>query len=72
MSETVQALPRAMEVWIHRSGRAYTVDCVTNTAATDHEKFPVTVVYHDRDGNTWSRPVHQFTRKFQKECRVKR
>jgi len=40
--------------WLHKSGRAYRVIAVANTAATD-DRYPLTIVYQDDGGRTWSR-----------------
>lgn len=64
MGETIQRLPQTGEVWSHNNKGKYIVIVVTNTWATDHTKWPVTVVYEDIFKNIWSRPVHEFLSKF--------
>lgn len=64
MDMNVKQLPQHGEDWLHHGGKEYKIITVTNTAALDHDKFPVTVVYQGHDGNIWSRPANSFLRKF--------
>lgn len=66
MDINVTTLPSANEKWFHHSGKPYIIVVVTNKAALDPEKFPLTVVYQDTDGNVWSRPASAFVRKFRR------
>ena len=54
----------AGEPWIHHSGNTYVVLCVTNILALDNDKFPITVVYVDKDNTPYSRPQEDFLMKF--------
>lgn len=52
-------------MWRHtESGQLYIVEGLCNLHSNDVEKFPVTVVYLDPHGHTWSRPVNDFIAKF--------
>jgi len=51
------------QTYRHHSGRTYTVTDVTNEHSDNQEKFPLTVVYVDQMGRTWSRPAVDFLQK---------
>ena len=41
----------------------YFVICITNRDASDHDKYPITVVYGDNLGRTWSKSLSRFIKK---------
>ena len=42
----------------------YKILMITNDKATKNQSFVPTVVYEDRRGDLWSRPVSEFLEKF--------
>lgn len=64
MTFNSRGFPLPLTRWRHHSGREYVVVTVTNQHSDNPQKFPVTVVYRDGQGRTWSRPVGQFLDKF--------
>lgn len=48
--------PGLYTVWDHKSGRQYMVLGFASEESTD-DRYPVTVIYADRDGKVWSRPL---------------
>jgi len=47
-------LPKIGSKWQHKKGAVYTIVLYANKASTK-EKYPLTVVYSDKEGNVWSR-----------------
>ena len=47
-------------VWIHRNSNEYTVLAVANKHASDHKRYPLMVVYVDKENRTWAKPVERF------------
>lgn len=54
-----------MDKWEHRNGRMYELLFLTNIVAVS-DKYVVTVVYRDDDGNLWSRPKSEWNKSFSK------
>lgn len=47
--------------WIHRvSGKVYTVAIIANLESTRPSTYPITVVYQERIGTVWSRPLDRW------------
>ncbi|WP_287201024.1 hypothetical protein [Pseudoalteromonas sp.] len=60
---TNTSIPPVGSIWIHSSGREYSVLAIANRASKDLEKYPVTVVYKNSFiGSVWSRPVNDWHR----------
>lgn len=58
--------PEPGSVWTHKSGRRYLVVLLANEAADadKSDEWPVTVVYKDGEGRTWSRPLSRWHASF--------
>lgn len=51
--------------WQHHRGNRYILRYVANHA-NPSDKFPLTAVYEDINGNVWARPVDEFLKKFKR------
>lgn len=49
--------PEINSKWQHSSGKIYTVIDFTNEKSTQLDRYPVTIIYIDEDGNKWSRAL---------------
>lgn len=59
--------PAPGSTWEHaETGMIYTVEQITNQRST-REDYPPTVVYHDENGDAWSRPLAKWPGKM-KQC----
>ena len=50
----------AGSVWIHRNSNEYTVLDVANRHADDRKRYPLMVVYVDKENRTWAKPIGRF------------
>jgi len=55
-------------IWKHiKTGNKYTIIAITNVAADDEDKWPITVVYKDEKGEVWSRLFFAWANSFEME-----
>ena len=47
-------------VWLHRNNNEYTVLDVANRHADDRKRYPLMVVYVDRQNRSWAKPIGRF------------
>lgn len=56
-------LPKINSEWEHSNGNRYIVGLITNEHSTNHEKYPITIVYRGKlNCKLWSRPLHDWHR----------
>jgi len=58
LDRTAQVVPGS--VWIHRNSNEYTVLDVANQHANDRKRYPLMVVYVDKENRTWAKPIGRF------------
>lgn len=63
--DDLPGVPEVWSQWRHKStGRLYRIKEIANKRA-DRHGWPVTVVYEDRDGSIWARPLSEWHERYE-------